>query len=364
MNDLIAILKLVLIVATATASAHTAMAQPLMIRLRPVVEMTHRTVRLADVAKLSILDSTAVPEKLRLADLAKIPETARFTLIDKSVIDVRLRLLGLQQHEYRLLGPEQIIVSLVENVNETSRDPRFSLTASTTQVSPVSMTRYAEPVSDSLIERAVQSSLARQFGLEPDAVKAQLLRPFIDERQREQQLSAHSRIEVVAPSDFPFGRANLTVQFWEGDRLRSSRTVFVDVRRRQNVLVARKTLGRTSTISVDDVAQEKRFVDSRRDELQFADVSGLSPSKTIRPGEILTLGDFPLRSQQQSEELIRPRDAVRIIGHRKSLQFVVPAAEAMQSGRMGQLIRVKNLHSNKIVIGRVTGRGEVEVPLE
>ena len=106
-------------------------------------------------------------------------------------------------------------------------------------------------------------------------------------------------------------------------------------------------------------------MDGRRDELQAADVSGLSPRRTIRPGEILTLSDFPEQpGRGASEQLIRSRDAVRIVGRRKALKFVVPAAEALQSGRLGQLIRVRNLQSNRIVVGRVTGRGEVEVPLQ
>jgi len=113
------------------------------------------------------------------------------------------------------------------------------------------------------------------------------------------------------------------------------------------------------------VTQEVRFVDTLRDELRLTDLTELSPRRTIRPGEVLTLRDFEEQvGNDQAQQLIRTRDSVRITGVRKGLKFVVPAAEAMQSGRKGQLIRVKNLHSNKVVVARVVGRGEVEVPLQ
>lgn len=338
---------------------------PLIIRLQPVVETTNRTVRLSDVAELSQNGQNAVSQQLRDTDLAVISNGHSLTLIDKSVIDVRLRLRGLQQHEYRLLGPDQIIVRMVDANITMPRDPRFALLSNSSTPSTLTVAAHSESISDGVIEEAVRASLARQFHLAEEDVKTQLLRSFVDDRMRQQERSSATRIEVVSPAEFPFGRTTLTVQFWDGDRLTNSSSAYLDIRRRQQVLVARKTLSRSSVISQNDVAQETRFVDGRCDELQFADVSGQSPYRTIRPGEILTMADFPVsQNSQASDQLIRARDAVRIVGHRKNLQFVVPAAEALQSGRMGQLIRVRNLHSSKTIVARVIGRGEVEVPLQ
>jgi len=49
---------------------------------------------------------------------------------------------------------------------------------------------------------------------------------------------------------------------------------------------------------------------------------------------------------------------------RKGVRFTIPAAEAMQSGRKGQIIRVRNLRSKQILTGQVVDRGLIEVPLE
>lgn len=353
------------LVALATLTTPSLFAQVAMIRLRAVTKVNRNEIRLADIAQVSMSNHRAVADSLLQADLAVIPEGGGLVLIDKSVIDVRLRLQGLKRHDYRLLGPEQVIVSRDVFAHEMPRQPRFSLITSSKLLPTDSPDRVAEPLSDLVVEGAIQSSLSRQFGMPTEHVKVQLLRPFIDDHAHAETGSRQTRIEVVAPASFPYGRSSLVVRLWRGDRLLSGRTAFVDVRRRQNVLMARKTIGTSTTVDESDVVEEIRFIDGFQEQLRSEDMVGMLARRTIRPGELLTLKDFREQSGQlASEQLIRSRDAVRIIGRRKGLRFVVPAAEALQSGRKGQLIRVRNLHSNKIVVGRVTGRGEVEVPLE
>jgi flagella basal body P-ring formation protein FlgA len=69
------------------------------------------------------------------------------------------------------------------------------------------------------------------------------------------------------------------------------------------------------------------------------------------PGEPLP-HDAPL--------LIKTRDLVRLVVHIGAVR-VSALGEAMQEGRAGQLIRVRNVDSNKTVSGRVVDRGVVEV---
>jgi hypothetical protein len=58
--------------------------------------------------------------------------------------------------------------------------------------------------------------------------------------------------------------------------------------------------------------------------------------------------------------LIKNRDVVRMIANVGTASFVV-SGEAMQDGRSGQAIRVRNVDSNKMVHARVVGTGIVEV---
>jgi hypothetical protein len=58
--------------------------------------------------------------------------------------------------------------------------------------------------------------------------------------------------------------------------------------------------------------------------------------------------------------LIKPRDVVRLVAQIGSVR-VTALGEALQDGRAGQMIRVRNTNSNKIVTGRVLDRNHVAV---
>jgi flagella basal body P-ring formation protein FlgA len=58
--------------------------------------------------------------------------------------------------------------------------------------------------------------------------------------------------------------------------------------------------------------------------------------------------------------LVKQHDVVKLVAHVGPLR-VVQFGEAMQDGRAGQLIRVRNVDSQHVVTGRVVDRSVVEV---
>jgi flagella basal body P-ring formation protein FlgA len=66
---------------------------------------------------------------------------------------------------------------------------------------------------------------------------------------------------------------------------------------------------------------------------------------------------------EEAPVLVQAREPVRLIARKGVLKVTVPVAEALQSGKKGQVIRVRNLQSNQVIAGVVVARGEVEVPL-
>ena len=185
-------------------------AETIIIRLRPIAEVEQSAVYLMDVADMSLSSGKEVSDDLETVDLAMIPSNDRLVLIDKSMIDVRLRLLGLQKHEYRLLGPEQIVASRRTSRHDPRDGGKFSLISSTKEEPHFD----SESITDLLIEREIQASLERQFDLTANDTKVRLLRSFVDERLRGHVLTEASRLEIVSPPDFPYGRTNLTVRLW------------------------------------------------------------------------------------------------------------------------------------------------------
>lgn len=72
----------------------------------------------------------------------------------------------------------------------------------------------------------------------------------------------------------------------------------------------------------------------------------------------------PVKEKPKEEPIVvRPRDSVRLIVRGTGLRVSIPAAEALQSGRVGDTIRVKNPRSGRVVAGRITSAGEVEIEL-
>ena len=71
----------------------------------------------------------------------------------------------------------------------------------------------------------------------------------------------------------------------------------------------------------------------------------------------------PATARSASQPLVKPRDVVRVTARKGSLTVTLHQAEALQSGEAGQLVRVRNLASNRVVVGKVVAAGEVEVAL-
>jgi flagella basal body P-ring formation protein FlgA len=64
--------------------------------------------------------------------------------------------------------------------------------------------------------------------------------------------------------------------------------------------------------------------------------------------------------KEKSEVLIKTRDLVKIVAVVGSAH-IEATGEAQQDGRLGEIIRVKNVESNRIVNGRIESRGVVLV---
>ena len=334
---------------------------PITIRLRPVAEVTNPRIRLADIAEISG-SLHERNDRLPTMDIAVLDASRTHSTIARSLIDVRLQLAGWDRHRYRLVGPPEIVVSWA-NPQSSAAVP-----VETNKRADQLWGRYRVPLAspnaltDIQVERTIRASLEEQFGLAAGDVQTRLLQPFVSALSVD--ITGDVSIEVIAPFEFPYGRSQLTVRLLDGERVIASRAALMDIRRRQRVLLTKKTLLRSDIVAPDDVSQEIRFVADRIDELDLTDVVGSALRRSVSRQQILRADDLESANERVAPEVIRPRDSVRLVAYRKGLRFVIPAAEALQAGRVGQLIRVRNIQSNRLLTGRVIARGEVEVPLD
>jgi hypothetical protein len=90
-------------------------------------------------------------------------------------------------------------------------------------------------------------------------------------------------------------------------------------------------------------------------ELNSPSQSKINPFNTTNPGSLRTDS-----TKDKSDVLIKTRDIVRLVAVIGSAQ-IVASGEAQQDGKLGEIIRVRNVESNRTVSGRVESAGVVTV---
>lgn len=303
------------------------------VQLQAEVKLAGPQVKLGDVAKITDRDRDRQLTLLAL-DLATLVPDQELTL-ERSFIEIRILLAGYDPASVTVKGPDRITIS---------PPPEVLLT-------------------DLGVEQAVFESLCQQFSISAEDLRVKLVSPFISSFQQGLESLQHPRLELMPTPQLPLGRVQLTVRILDGSRVVAAKPVAFEIARRQQVVVAMSSLDRTHTITADHIREETRFVDAPIDRLTSSQVIGRTVALPFRPDEVITLRHLGQQAVEESPILVQPRDAVRLVAKKRGLTVTIPVAEALQAGREGQLIRVRNVQSQQIVTGTVVGRGEVHVTL-
>ncbi len=119
------------------------------------------------------------------------------------------------------------------------------------------------------------------------------------------------------------------------------------------VLVTTRALRAGELLGDGDVtlAQRTLTVDDALGDAEAA--IGQAPRRALRSGDVVR------GSLLQAPVLVRRGDTVRIVAVREQVS-VSMSGEALDEGRAGALIRVRNLGSGKVLRARVTAAGEVQ----
>lgn len=304
------------------------------INLHPAVMLRHPQVRLGDIADIIDADS-ARRNRLAGLDLTKFDLTSDLT-IQKDFVDVRTQLAGYPAGTILFQGAEKTVISAPVLINLT----------------------------DLSVEQAVHESLCRLFQVSRDELNVKLVGPFMGAWLPNQDKLLHPRVEVVPPSQLPLGKSQLTLRILDGDRVVAGRPAAFEVSRKQRVVVATSTLNRSVVVNAEFVREEIRFVDQAVDQLTLQQVSGRSVVQPLKPGELVTLRHLSGEVRANDPIMVKARDAVRLTARIGKLEVAIPIAEAQEDGRAGQVIKVKNLQTGRIVQGKVVGPGLVDVPLQ
>jgi flagella basal body P-ring formation protein FlgA len=317
----------------ATAVAQDDAADEIVIELAAHAQVGNEFVRLADVAEIS-----AGPEdRRRLAelDVAAFDAAGTPRLIPRRVIEMRLRLAGFDPADIRLGGSEEVIVVGAANTELT----------------------------DARVEEAAAAAIRQQLGAGEGDLRVTLAGPVVAQWRRQDSLPPHVRLEVIPSAEELLGRVTCACRLLDGDRLIASHAAAFHVARKHHVIVATASLSPGQAMSAGVLREEFRYLAAPVDELTLQQVQGRSLRMPLTPGETLTLRHLSEETAAENAIVIRSRDAVHVTARKGGLKVVVRGAEALQNGSVGQVIRVRNIESNRIITGRVAGPGEVEIDL-
>lgn len=301
----------------------------------PSVHVRGGQVTLGEIAELVGPPAKVVAASGLDIALPDVPQDE--SIVSRDYLRFRLLLAGFAAEDLEILGSDSC--RLVLRV----RAPKFS---------------------DADVETAARKRLGETLGIEEDQLMVQLVRPFFSGWAEGLELERVDRLEVVPALRSNLGRMTLNVRLMSGTEIVASRPAVLDVAQKVRVLVSVASLNPGIALTDGMYREEERFVTQAVDELTVDQVEGKAVRTPVRPGQILMLNQLVESREEPGEILVRSREFVRLTARTKTLRLVLNNAEALQSGRLGEVIRVRNVQSNKVVAGKVVGRGVVEVPTQ
>ena len=204
--------------------------------------------------------------------------------------------------------------------------------------------QQASIVEKRLTEMLKEAHGAREMQVKLDGIPAHLKREI---RVRSVNIQKMPEIE---------GKGLAVVEFeGEDGRPRVSYVPF-RVYEKKTLFYMKRALAKGSPVSADDLGSRETYVSEN--ELvypkELRDVVGKVLKKDVAPGAILTTLIL------DSPQVIRRGETVTIIGE-NNLLVVKTKGKAEDCGRVGEKIRVKNLSSDREVVGSVADNGTVVV---
>ncbi|MCK9294727.1 MAG: flagellar basal body P-ring formation chaperone FlgA [Desulfobulbaceae bacterium] len=194
------------------------------------------------------------------------------------------------------------------------------------------------------IPRHIEEFRVSDFSSQPDSLKVP-----------EGKLSYHLTNQILCASP---GKKFISVVLAVDDKECGKVKMYANLHFWGTVLLASHSLSRRSILSPGDI------------ETDFRDISMLGDNLISNPDQAigkqlyksLRAGDLVFAHLLKNPPLVKRGDLVTIIAKNGGLQVSAPG-EAKNAGGIGEIVRVKNLMSRRVLQARVVDEGVVEVDL-
>ncbi len=327
------------------------------VALRPRVQVESRVIRLADVAQITG-GNAELRERVQALDLDDPLKPGESLSITPTQVEFRLRLAGIDVEGVSIRGTSVRVTAREAN---PVRGAATLASAARTTVHPVRAITREDGSLEQAIVQAAKDCAAAKLPWKSDAVEIRLAQPLARDVGPNEEAAGYECRAELRTSGPAVGRVPVRVVAEAPGKPSFDVQVLLDVRHFDDVVLATKTLERGRTISAADVYVDRQDVTELADYCSNADqLIGATTKRSVRSLLPLRKGDVEPVEKSANAILIRRRDRVKMIANAGAVS-VIMTGEAMQEGRAGETIRLRNVDSNATVQGRVTGANEVEI---
>jgi flagellar basal body P-ring formation protein FlgA len=123
---------------------------------------------------------------------------------------------------------------------------------------------------------------------------------------------------------------------------------------RAKVVRVAKSVAFRAILKAEDVREQVCDIEDPRTEYirTSADAIGKTARRALVAGDLLSLASV------EESNLVRSGETVRLLGGSGGV-IMTAKVRALQNGKLGETIKVRNIDSDRVISAVITGRGEV-----
>jgi flagella basal body P-ring formation protein FlgA len=300
------------------------------VTVQATATVSESRVQVGDVARLEG-GSALVRQQIARLDLADLPSGESAMAVLREQVYYRIRISDINPEQYRVEGAAQVHV----------RRDHY-------QVSEADLVAAAR-------EQVLQHLPARPEDISIQPIQPLHLPPIPNTCREDIRLQAEYRSPAM-----PLGRVRVEVAILVHGERRAVIPVNLEVRMYQTVVLTSRRIGAGEPLTPGNVYLDRRALDTLLSYLPEAELRrGKKTVRALGAGQMVLSADVAA-APLDSPVLVKAQTPVKMVARLGSLE-VVAQGEALQDGRAGQLVRVRNVDSSKVVVGKVVDRSVVEV---
>lgn len=334
-----------------------------MISIRPNVQTDSKVIRLADVATITGGDAQ-FREQLKQLDLDDGVSPGESIMILPPQIEFRLRIAGVDVERVSIRGNGvrvQARSGFAKEADVVTHAAAMTTGPKTRRAVDFSSNSVDEGPLEHDVILAARNCVLGKLPWSADKVDIRLSQPISPEVRQISSSAGYDCAAEMRTTGPALGRIQLRVIASAPDKPTFDIPVLLEVRHFDQVVLTTKSFERGHILTAADL-----YVD-RQDVTDFTDycsstkeIIGSSVKRSLRALLPIRQGDVEAANRSDNGIVIKRREQVKMLAKAGGL-VVSATGEALEDGRIGESIRLRNTVSNANVQGRVIGQGEVEI---